>query len=201
VNWFSSSFMLYGLALNWQNLTGDLWLTFLAASCLDFPAKISAIFSLLYYGRKMPYVTLSFCAGVLFVIILCIPREHEMVIVILSLIASFCVSSSFAMLWMWMGELMPTQVRNAGVGSSSMIARIGGVLATTVGALADISPRIPIAMFAAVALTSAFLSLMLPETQGKPLPDTAEESENEKLLNPKDGLVTMFAHVKSKRNE
>ena len=28
---------------------------------------------------------------------------------------------------MWMSELMPTSVRNAGVGSASMIARIGGV--------------------------------------------------------------------------
>ena len=43
------------------------------------------------------------------------------------LFSSFCVSSSFGMLWMWMSELMPTTVRNAGVGSASMIARVGGV--------------------------------------------------------------------------
>ena len=39
------------------------------------------------------------------------------------------------------------------------------VLATTVGNLADISPAIPISMFAASALISAVLSLTLPETQ------------------------------------
>ena len=44
---------------------------------------------------------------------------------------SFCVSSSFSMLWMWMSELMPTTVRNAGVGSASMIARVGGVSLST----------------------------------------------------------------------
>jgi len=201
LNWFSSSFMMYGLSLNWQNLTGDLFLTFLIASFLDFPAKGAAVFSLLFYGRKLPYIILTFVAGVMFVVILFIPQTYAMPIMVLSLIASFCVSSSFAMLWMWMSELMPTSVRNAGVGSSSMIARVGGVLATTVGKLADISPTIPIAMFATSALISALLSLKLPETQGKKLADTAEESEHEKLLGLKEGLTTMFTHVKTRRAE
>jgi len=203
-NWFSSSFMMYGLALNWQNLTGNLWITFMIAAFLDFPAKGFAVVSLLFYGRKLPYVGLTFIAGVFFLAILCIPRgvfEDELPIVILSLIASFCVSSSFSMLWMWMSELMPTTVRNAGVGSSSMVARIGGVLATTVGNLADISPVIPISMFMASAFISATLSLFLPETQGTKLPDTPEESEENKLLGIREGIVNMFAHVKNRRAE
>ena len=39
------------------------------------------------------------------------------------------------------------------------------VLATTVGKLADVSPSIPISMFAFSALLSASLSILLPETQ------------------------------------
>ena len=42
-NWFTSSFILYGLALNWQNLTGGLFMNFLVASILDFPAKFLAL--------------------------------------------------------------------------------------------------------------------------------------------------------------
>ncbi|XP_023332421.1 organic cation transporter protein [Eurytemora carolleeae] len=201
-NWFASSFMMYGLSLNWQNLTGDLFLTFLIASCLDFPAKAFSVISLLFYGRKLPYIGLTFIAGILFVIILVVPKAgNDTIILVLSLIASFCVSSSFGMLWMWMSELMPTTVRNAGVGSASMIARVGGVLATTVGKLADVSPSIPISMFAFSALLSASLSILLPETQGKPLPDTPEESEKDKLLGIKDGFRTMFSHVRTRRAE
>ena len=53
--------------------------------------------------------------------------EGELPIVVLNMISSFCASASFAMLWMWTSELMPTYVRNAGVGSCSFVARIGGV--------------------------------------------------------------------------
>ena len=43
------------------------------------------------------------------------------------MISSFCAGVSMSVLWMWTSELMPTSVRNAGVGSCSLVARIGGV--------------------------------------------------------------------------
>lgn len=191
-NWFASSFMLYGLALNWQHLTGGLFMNFLMASILDFPAKLFAVVSLLWWGRKMPYLILNLIAGIFYIAILFIPRgvyKDEMPIVVLSLVCSFCVSSSFSMLWMWMSELMPTTVRNAGVGSASMIARVGGVLATTVGKMADISPSLPIAMFAVASLGSFLTAAFLPETQGMKLADTPEESEAVELLSVKEVLL------------
>jgi len=184
-NWFTSSFMLYGIALNWQGLTGGLFMNFLIAAILDFPAKLLALISLVWFGRRLPYISLTFIAGICFVACLFIPRgvyPDEMPIVVLSMISSFCASASFAMLWMWTSELMPTTVRNAGVGSCSFVARIGGMLATTLGILAEISPLIPTAMFASCALISATISLFLPETHGAPLPDSPEESEKVPLL-------------------
>ena len=77
---------------------------------------------------------------------------------------------------------MPTTVRNAGVGSCSLVARVGGILATTMGVLAEISPLIPTALFASFGLISATISLFLPETHGAKLPDTPNESEKIALL-------------------
>merc|ERR1711915_389561 len=184
-NWFSSSFMLHGIALNWQGLTGGLFMNFLIAAILDFPAKLLALVSLVWFGRRLPHISLTFIAGICFVGSLFIPRgvyPNELPIVVLSMISSFSVSASFAMLWMWTSELMPTTVRNAGVGSCSFVARIGGILSTTLSTLAAISPLIPTAMLAFFSLISAFLSLFLPETQGAPLPDTVEESEKVGML-------------------
>jgi len=184
-NWFSSSFMLYGIALNWQGLTGGLFMNFLIAAILDFPAKLLALVSLVWFGRRLPYISLTFIAGICFVGCLFIPRgvyPNELPIVVLSMISSFSVSASFAMLWMWTSELMPTTVRNAGVGSCSFVARIGGILSTTLGVLAEISPLIPTAMFASFALISATISLFLPETHGAALPDSPEESEKVPML-------------------
>ena len=41
--------------------------------------------------------------------------------------------------------------------------------------LAEIDPRIPPLFFGSLALISSFLTLFLPETAGKPLPNTVEE--------------------------
>lgn len=65
--------------------------------------------------------------------------------------------------------------RNTGLGSCSLVARIGGVAATTVGNLAEININIPTILFGSTALISAALSFLLPETAGKPLPNTVAE--------------------------
>ena len=65
--------------------------------------------------------------------------------------------------------------RNASLGSCSLVARVGGILANLVGTLADVNIHIPTVLFGSSALLSAALSLMLPETGGKPLPETIED--------------------------
>merc|ERR1711934_217025 len=42
-NWFTTAFIMYGLALSWQNLTGGLFLNFIIGTILDFPAKTLAM--------------------------------------------------------------------------------------------------------------------------------------------------------------
>ena len=69
--------------------------------------------------------------------------------------------------------------RNAGVGSCSFIARIGGVTSIYVWLLAETNVVIPYLMFATSALISATITFGLPETGGKKLPDTIEDCKNQ----------------------
>ena len=129
---------------------------------------------LLRLGRRLPYILLTLLAGMCFVICLFLPRgvnTSQLPVIIFSMLGSFCVSITFTLLWIWTSELMPTTVRNAGVGACSFVARIGGgciitvfhntlgegggmeldyislftfqILATTLGVLADVSPLLP----------------------------------------------------------
>ena len=75
------------------------------------------------------------------------------------------------------GELMPTTVRAAGVGSSSLVSKVGGTLSTTVAALADIHPAIPTIIFAAMAITSGAMTFFLPETKDRKMPETLNDIE------------------------
>merc|ERR1719189_1850751 len=183
-NWFTTAFIMYGLALSWQNLTGGLFLNFIIGTILDFPAKTLAMIMVLKVGRKYPYMVGSTITGVMFLLTLFIPRgvfTSNWPIVVLALIGNFTTTMCFAILYMYTGELMPTTVRAAGVGSSSLVSKIGGTLSTTVAALADIHPAIPTIIFAAMAITSGGLTFLLPETKDRKMPELLEDVEREKL--------------------
>ena len=179
-NWFTTAFIMYGLALSWQNLTGGLFLNFIIGTILDFPAKTLAMVLAGKVGRKYPYAIGSTTTGVMFLLTLFIERDvypSNWPIVVLALIGNFCTTMCFAILYMYTGELMPTTVRAAGVGSSSLVSKIGGTLSTTVAALADVHPAIPTIIFAVMSLTSAALTIMLPETKDRKMPDSIEDVE------------------------
>ena len=53
----------------------------------------------------------------------------------LAMIGKFCISASFAIIYVFSAELFPTVVRNVGVGSGSFWARVGGVVAPYIGEL------------------------------------------------------------------
>merc|ERR1719219_325591 len=191
-NWFTTAFIMYGLALSWQNLTGGLFLNFIIGTILDFPAKTLAMILTLKVGRKYPYMCGSITTGVMFLITLFIERDKypsNWPIVVLALIGNFSTTLYFAILYMYTGELMPTTVRAAGVGSSSLVSKIGGTLSTTVAALADIHPAIPTIIFAAMAITSGALTFLLPETKDRKMPETIGDIENVPLCSCKGKKV------------
>ena len=49
------------------------------------------------------------------------------------MIGKFCISASFAIVYVYSAEVFPTVLRTTGVGSSSMFARFGSILAPYVG--------------------------------------------------------------------
>jgi len=180
VNWFANSFILYGLALNWQSLTGNLFTNFIIGAAMDFPAKTLAMFLLIKTGRRWPYIICMGCGGIGFLVMMCFERGYyanEWPIVMCAMVGNFFISTTFAIVWLYTPELFPTSIRNSGLGSCSLVARLGGVLANAVGDLAEIHVNLPIAMFGSAAVISSIISVLLPETAGKPLANTVAECQ------------------------
>ena len=59
------------------SVLGGLFLNFAIAAALDFPAKLLALVSLVWLGRRLPYISLTFLAGFSFVICLFIERQGQ----------------------------------------------------------------------------------------------------------------------------
>ena len=86
---------------------------------------------------------------------------------------------SFTGVYILTSELVPTSVRNIGVGFASMCARVAGMAAPYVGGpLGDIEVYIPSIIFGTLAFLSGSLVFLLPETLGQSLPETIEEWED-----------------------
>lgn len=115
-----------------------------------------------------------------------------------ALLGKFAVAAAFGVIYLYSAELFPTQVRNIGLGVTSVGARLGGILAPIVLMTvswaylnngfrnilfsiiiqAQYSHSIPMLLMGILALGTGLLSLTLPETLNKPMPDTLKDLEN-----------------------
>ena len=115
-NWFTVSFIVYGLNLNWQTLTGSVFINFIVASILILPAKGTGLWINVKFGRRLPYIGFVAFAGILLFLILAFEKDEEVPlnnwpIALLGLIGTFCISLSFSITWVYTAELYPTKIR------------------------------------------------------------------------------------------
>ena len=114
INWFSLSFITYGLNLNWQALTGSVFLNFVVATILYFPAKGVGLWINVKFGRRLPYTFVLLMSGILLFLILAFEKDQyykNWPISLLGLIGSLGTSIGFSIIWVYTAELYPTGVR------------------------------------------------------------------------------------------
>ena len=98
-----------------------------------------------------------------------------------AMLARFAVAGANATLYLWGAELFPTCIRAAALGVLSMTARLAAVLSPFVFAYTDN----PLIVIGVPAMLAGVISSQMPETVGRPMPDTIEDvtdSELKRLL-------------------
>ncbi|KAI8504686.1 hypothetical protein Bbelb_178040 [Branchiostoma belcheri] len=182
-NWLVITMVYYGLGLNTSSLGGNDYINFALAGLVEIPALIPSIYATNYFGRRYPHSATLVLGGLacLFTPYLAPPyvAEHlNPLSITLAMIGKFAVTASFNIIYFWTAEMYPTVVRNVAVGTSSMWARVGGVISPFV-LLSDTAwGPLPYLIFGVLSITAGAVALLLPETLGVPLPDTLEEGEN-----------------------
>merc|ERR1712172_392096 len=102
-------------------------------------------------------------------------------VVTLAMVGKFLIAGTFALAYLYTAELFPTPVRNVAVGGASTFARIGSMSAPyIVDILGKVSAGIPTVIFGAASIIAGLLSLLLPETLNKKLPETVADVERSK---------------------
>ena len=103
-NWFTVSFIIYGLNLNWQTLTGSVFLNFIVSSIVNIPGPALAIWMNMKVGRRFTLIGFVSFSGLMLFLILAFEKDPDnpyknWPIALLALIGAFGISMSFGTMW------------------------------------------------------------------------------------------------------
>ena len=177
--WFSNAFVYYGISLNAGSIdSSSLFWNFFWIGFVEYPSHIFCMFIFKYVGRRRLMVGLMILSGVscFTVIPFTDGSNKSLTVLVLAVIGKFCITSSYAILYVYTAEVYPTVLRQIGVGSCSVAGRIGAILAPFLKEVTLASNfGVTMGIFGGLSLLCGLLTLKLPETKDKEIPDTIED--------------------------
>ncbi|CAD5223031.1 unnamed protein product [Bursaphelenchus okinawaensis] len=171
--WSSDSFVYSGLYLISTTLGGNKYWNFVLTGLAEIPSYLVSPYLLQKMGRRyfvsFTHLLTTLCfIGVIFI-------DHERSSFICWLIGKFAISCAYTAIFVYASEVFPTVYRSGCIGICMFISCFGGAASGSVRSMNVISPNLPNFFFAGAALLASGLTLLLPETRGKQLPDNTEE--------------------------
>ncbi|XP_075234003.1 organic cation transporter protein-like isoform X2 [Lycorma delicatula] len=185
--WFSASISYYSIAFNADNFTTDKYIYCALNGAVEAPGYMLSFVCLSCFGRKPVSSLLFFLSGISLLIILIIPRELQLLVIVMALIGRFCIAAVFAVIILQTSELFPTVNRNSAIGTSLTVCQLGAVAAPYIvdGLGGKEHWYLPSTVCGILSVLTGLMVFMLPETKDKPLSNTVEEveklSDNDKV--------------------
>ncbi|XP_056422299.1 solute carrier family 22 member 16 isoform X2 [Hyla sarda] len=176
--WFTGSFGYYVFALNSVNLGGNEYLNLFLSGAVEIPSYIVCCLGMDKLGRRNTLAPFLLLSTVICIVIMVIPKDYSTITIVMSMAGKFSIGIAFGLIYLYTAELYPTIIRSLAVGSGSMMCRIGSVVAPFCVYLTEVWIFMPQLLVGIMALVSGLLTLMLPETLGKPLMSTMEDATN-----------------------
>ncbi|XP_022916168.2 organic cation transporter protein-like [Onthophagus taurus] len=213
-DWFANSMTYYGLSWNTSNLGGNDYLSFVISGAVEIPAYTFVMLTINRWGRKCVLCGSMVTAGIALLITMAVPSSSQWGVVALAMIGKLAITASYGAIYIFSVEQFPTVIRNAGLGAGSTSARVGSVLAPVINIMSEYWQPLPLIIFGALAFIGGCLSLLLPETLNKQLPETIEDGEKfgreEKgtkdeieslnVIEKANGLSNQNGHTETNRN-
>uniref|UniRef100_A0A3P8QG92 Major facilitator superfamily (MFS) profile domain-containing protein n=1 Tax=Astatotilapia calliptera TaxID=8154 RepID=A0A3P8QG92_ASTCA len=143
---------------------------------VEMPARTITLFTL-NRSRKISQLAFLAVGGTACLLTIFIPDDLSVVRTVLAMIGKFGITASLSIIYVYSAEVFPTVIRQNGIGIGSMCARTGGVLAPMMYLLRGVSPHAPMVLCGLCPLLGSALTMLLPETANRPLPDSIEDVE------------------------
>ncbi|XP_004437653.2 PREDICTED: solute carrier family 22 member 20 [Ceratotherium simum simum] len=193
VVWFSNSMAYYGLAMDLQKFGLSVYLVQVLFGVIDIPAMLVATTTMIYVGRRATVASFLILAGLMVIANMFVPEDMQTLRTAQAALGKGCLASSFICVYLFTGELYPTEIRQMGMGFTSVNARLGGLAAPLVTMLGEFSTVLPPVGFGAASILAGLAVCFLAETRNVPLVETIEAMERR----VKEGLSKKDAEEKS----
>ena len=179
-SWFVTNSTYYGLSLGVNDLSGNTYINFFISIAVEIPGFSLNLLLLnkQYIGRRLTTSGSFFIAGICLYVIPIIPTNQTSLIIAMSMLGKLAISVSFGVMYIFAAELFPTQLRNTGIGGSSMSGRLGGLLCPYVNLLIHEWKPLPNLIYGTLTISAAMFTLLLPETLNRNLPETLEDGKS-----------------------
>ncbi|KAK4749032.1 hypothetical protein SAY87_026481 [Trapa incisa] len=187
---FGVGFVYYGIQLNVENLSFNLYVSVVVNALMEIPAVFLGSLLLAFTNRRLLFLHSAFAAGVS--CLLCIifslhrdPNDRHMhsagnwAQLVIEGIGFMACSIAFDVLYIFCVELFPTSVRNFAVSLVGQAQMLGASVAPLLVVVGRMSPVVSFLIFGVLSIISGSLSLWLPETRNAPLYETLKQQEEE----------------------
>ncbi|XP_034500827.1 solute carrier family 22 member 20 isoform X2 [Ailuropoda melanoleuca] len=177
VVWFSNSMAYYGLAMDLQKFGLNVYLVQVLFGVIDIPAMLVATTTMIYVGRRATVASFLILAGLMVIVNMFVPEDMQTLRTAQAALGKGCLASSFICVYLFTGELYPTEIRQMGMGFASVNARFGGLVAPLVTTLGEFSAILPPMSFGTTSILAGLAVCFLAETRNAPLVETIEAME------------------------
>ena len=184
VLWPITAIGYYGISLSMSSLGDNAFLNNALAALIEIPSYVILTVLMDLTGRRPLFVFSLLLTG-----LTCLGAGLTGPIPPLqttfALLGKLCSSASFSLTYVITAELMPTSLRTSAIGTCSVMARVGAILAPQLALLLPSLTSIPtlhLYIFSAVSLLGSLLAIIIPDTVNTSLPDTFEQVRLHEML-------------------
>ncbi|XP_075876748.1 solute carrier family 22 member 13-like [Nelusetta ayraudi] len=174
--WFSVQLVYASISLNLANFGMNVFMTQLLFGLTEIPAHTLCMWILEALGRKISLLLTIIVGGLSCILMVAIPQGEAVAVTALATLARFFMIWAGSVFNVYIQELFPTSIRQTAIGLSSILSRLGTIVAPSLGLLARYHHVIPPLVYGGLSFISAALCFLLPETRRRELPDSVSEA-------------------------
>lgn len=176
--WMATIFSFYGLSFNADDTGGSVYIFYILSGLTDYPSAIIMQILVVRIGRRYPLMIFLLLSGIFCLLTSAIPDDMTWLRILLAVTSKFSISTCVSILYIFSSEIYPTIVRNVGLGSCSMMGRIGAIIAPFMKQASEmVHWALPFGIFGIMSISAGLLVLLLPETKDIHLSDSLSESK------------------------